>query len=65
MTWLRSWSGSCASSAATADTTGAPRSFDASFDAHSIGLSPSTTLPVNWVCLARGSGWNRLPWMSR
>ena len=29
------------------------------------GLRPSATRPVNWVCLARGSGWNRQPWTSR
>lgn len=30
-----------------------------------MGVWPNRTRPVNRVCLARGSGWNRQPWMSR
>lgn len=29
------------------------------------GLWPNRTRPLNRVCLARGSGWNWQPWMSR
>ena len=32
---------------------------DATRRHHDSGLRPSATLPVNCVCLARGSGWNR------
>lgn len=30
-----------------------------------MGVWPNRTRPVNRICLARGSGWNRQPWMSR